>query len=263
MNELKVIKEQEVLGKEFKIYGTVESPLFLAKDVATLLGNDTTQLKKMLNKVDEDEKVRNNITTLGGIQNTWFLTEQGLYELLMQSRKAIAKQFKKEVKNILKQIRQTGGYIPISAQETNEEFLARAFIIAQETLKKKELLLQQAQETITQKQVVIDNVINDNSLFALGTVGKILKPYCSEMGATKIFKFLRNKSILMNAEGTQRHNLPYDKYNKYFEMKCVQSYVGTYTKTYFNGKGLKWFLDKLAKEGYLTKEQKEEVQNKF
>ena len=66
----------------------------------------------MLDKVDEDEKVRNNITTLGGVQNTWFLTEDGLYEVLMQSRKPIVKEFKKEVKKILKQIRTTGGYVP-------------------------------------------------------------------------------------------------------------------------------------------------------
>ena len=34
MNELQVINEQEVLGKQFKMYGTKEEPLFLAKDVA-------------------------------------------------------------------------------------------------------------------------------------------------------------------------------------------------------------------------------------
>ena len=217
----------------------------------------------MLKTIDEEEKKTSPLHYSGQIRNMWFVTEDGLYEVLMQSRKPIAKQFKKEVKNILKQIRQTGGYIPVKANESDEEFLARALIVAQATLKKKDLLLQQAQETINQKQVVIDNVINDKSLFAIGTVGKILKPYCSEMGANKIFKFLRAKEILMDAEGTQRHNLPYDKYNKYFEMKCVENHFGTHTKTYFNGKGLKWFLNKLAKEGYLTQEQKEEVEKKF
>ena len=40
-----------------------------------------------------------------------FLTEDGIYEVLMQSRKPKAKEFKKEVKKILKSIRKTGGYI--------------------------------------------------------------------------------------------------------------------------------------------------------
>ncbi len=34
MNELKIIDEREVLGKQLRIYGDFENPLFLAKDVA-------------------------------------------------------------------------------------------------------------------------------------------------------------------------------------------------------------------------------------
>ena len=33
-NGLKIIDERELLGKQFKIYGDLENPLFLAKDVA-------------------------------------------------------------------------------------------------------------------------------------------------------------------------------------------------------------------------------------
>ena len=33
-SELKIIDERELLGKQFKIYGDLENPLFLAKDVA-------------------------------------------------------------------------------------------------------------------------------------------------------------------------------------------------------------------------------------
>ncbi|MGG1846180.1 BRO family protein [Bacillus wiedmannii] len=43
-------------------------------------------------------KVRNIISNLVGNQEEWLLTEDGLYEVLMQSRKPIAKIFKKEVK---------------------------------------------------------------------------------------------------------------------------------------------------------------------
>ena len=110
MNELKVLNEQEVLGKQFRVYGTAEEPLFLAKDVAEWLEYDTSSVNKMITTVDDDEKVRKNVPTLGGIQESWFLTENGLYEVLMQSRKTIAKQFKKEVKEILKTIRKHGIY---------------------------------------------------------------------------------------------------------------------------------------------------------
>lgn len=59
---------------------------------------DNKNVSQMLNAVDEEEKGIYNIYTLGGNQNSWFLTEDGLYEVLMQSRKPIAKEFKKEVK---------------------------------------------------------------------------------------------------------------------------------------------------------------------
>lgn len=110
MNELKVLNEQEVLGKQFRVYGTAEEPLFLAKDVAEWIEYDTSSVNKMITNVDDDEKVRKNVPTLGGIQESWCLTENGLYEVLMQSRKPIAKQFKKEVKEILKTIRKHGIY---------------------------------------------------------------------------------------------------------------------------------------------------------
>lgn len=97
-----------LLGKEIDVYGTIDEPLFLAKDVAEWIGHSDVSM--MVKNVEEDEKVTNNVCTLGGSQNAWFLTEDGLYEVLMQSRKPIAKQFKKGVKEILKTIRKTGSY---------------------------------------------------------------------------------------------------------------------------------------------------------
>nr|DAH38177.1 MAG TPA: antirepressor [Caudoviricetes sp.] len=112
MNELKVLNEQEVLGKQFKVYGTAEEPLFLAKDVAEWIEYSVSNVSKMLAAVDDEEKTIRTIVTSGSNYQTeaWFLTEDGLYEVLMQSRKPIAKQFKKEVKEILKTIRKHGIY---------------------------------------------------------------------------------------------------------------------------------------------------------
>lgn len=104
---------REVLGKKFTIYGTKEKPLFLAKDVAEWIGHADTTL--MVNKVDEEEiKLDYILDSSGQRRKATFLTEDGLYEVLMQSRKPIAKAFKKEVKAILKQIRQTGGYVLVN-----------------------------------------------------------------------------------------------------------------------------------------------------
>lgn len=115
-NKLKVIEEREILEKQFRIYGTFEEPLFLAKDVAEWIEHSNPSM--MLNTVDEDEKGIYNVYTPGGNQNLLFLTEDGLYEVLMQSKKPIAKKFKKEVKKILKQIRKTGSYTQAKEQYT-------------------------------------------------------------------------------------------------------------------------------------------------
>lgn len=112
MNKPKILNEQEVLGKQFRVYGTAEEPLFLAKDVAEWIEYSVSNVSKMLAAVDDEEKTIRTISTSGSNYQTeaWFLTEDGLYEILMQSRKPIAKQFKKEVKEILKTIRKHGIY---------------------------------------------------------------------------------------------------------------------------------------------------------
>lgn len=108
MNEIKVINKSMLLGKEIDVYGSVDEPLFLAKDVAEWI--EHTQPSKMVETVEEDEKLMGKIFLSGQNREVWMLTEDGLYEVLMQSRKPIAKQFKKGVKEILKTIRKTGSY---------------------------------------------------------------------------------------------------------------------------------------------------------
>lgn len=101
MNNLQVVEQREILGMEFKIYGDFENPLFLAKDVAIWI--EHSNVTDMISRIDEDEVAKFN---LGGKQGECnFVTEDGLYEILMQSRKPIAKEFKKKVKEILKDLR--------------------------------------------------------------------------------------------------------------------------------------------------------------
>lgn len=113
--KLCVLTEQEVLGEQFTIYGTFDRPLFFAKDVAKRIEHSNVSI--MLSKVDEDEKQLIQIGTLNNAYSAWFLTEDGLYEVLMQSRKPIAKQFKKQVKKILKGLRK--GEIKMSDNTLN------------------------------------------------------------------------------------------------------------------------------------------------
>lgn len=129
MRELIVIDERVVFEKNFRVYGDFENPLFLAKDVAEWIdysknSNRAYNISSMLKTVDEDEKLVSKILISGQNREMWFVTEDGLYEVLMQSTKPIAKEWKKKVKEILKEIRKTGTYTkPLTPAE---QLLAQA-----------------------------------------------------------------------------------------------------------------------------------------
>lgn len=106
--ELSIIGTYEFMGETIAIYNTPEDPLFLAKDVAEWI--EHSRASEMVKSVDNEEKLIQTILASGQRREVWFLTEDGLYEVFMQSRKLKAKKFKKKVKAILKEIRTKGRY---------------------------------------------------------------------------------------------------------------------------------------------------------
>lgn len=95
MRELKVIDERIVLEKEFRIYGTVENPLFLAKDVSNWI--EHTDLSRMVGLVDEDEKLKRTLYVSGQNREVILINESGFYSLILRSEMPKAKQFKRWV----------------------------------------------------------------------------------------------------------------------------------------------------------------------
>ena len=148
-NEIQVLKQTELLGRRLTVYGTPQEPMFFAKDVSEML--ELSNVSDMISRVDEDERSKFNLGRQG---DGWFLTEDGLYEVLMQSRKPIAKQFKKGVKQILKEIRTTGGYIATQVNETPEMIMARALKVADHTIEEHEKRMKAlAEENEAQKRI--------------------------------------------------------------------------------------------------------------
>ncbi|OEK78167.1 BRO-N domain-containing protein [Staphylococcus xylosus] len=79
----------------------------VASDVAKVLGYSvTTNMNRM---IDEDDKGVHIVSTLGGQQKTTILSEFGIYEAILNSRRDEAKEFKKWVKQILKELRHASG----------------------------------------------------------------------------------------------------------------------------------------------------------
>ena len=90
------------------IQGTVENPLFQANQIGKLLG--INNISQAIKDFEEDERSLISNETLGGKQETNFLTESGLYRLLARSRKPIAAIFQKWMINTIKEIRVNGMY---------------------------------------------------------------------------------------------------------------------------------------------------------
>lgn len=226
MEDLKVLDEREVLGKEFKMYGTIENPLFLAKSVAEWIGErDGYTVSR---KVDEDEKVIHTLCVSGQSREMTFLTEDGFYEVLMLSRKPIAKAFKKEVKQILKQIRMTGGYIPTTQEDDEEIIMAKAFLIAQRTIEKKNKLI----EEMTPRVNWFDKFMSSEGLYTSTQVAKVL-----HISSAKKLNTMLNEEKVIFRQG--KNWLPYVSTDKsWYKLIVGSSENHSYSQLKFTPKGI-------------------------
>lgn len=220
MNEISIINKSTLLGREIDVYGSAENPLFKAKDVAGWL--DIHNVSDMIKNIDPEEKVLDSIYTLGGAQEAWLVTEDGLYEILMQSRKPIAKQFKKGVKEILKTIRHTGGYIATNGDETDEQIFAKAILIAQEKIKNRDKVIKALQEERQQDAPLVtfaNAIIGSQKSCLIGELAKILTQNGYKIGQNRLFEWLRTNGYL-GSKG-ERYNIPNQQYIEkgIFELK--------------------------------------------
>jgi prophage antirepressor-like protein len=91
------------VSKDIRITGSVNNPLFCLIDVAKHI--DDVNYNRTCEKYDESLKKNIDYNTGKKIQNMGFLTEYGLYEYLLTSPRPKAKEFRRMVFEILKQIR--------------------------------------------------------------------------------------------------------------------------------------------------------------
>lgn len=255
---IQVIKQTELLGHTFTVYGTAENPMFLAKEVAECIDYAKTSKGKfdvsnMVSSVDEEEKLVRTIFVSGQNREVWLLTEDGLYEVLMQSRKPIAKQFKKAVKHILHEVRTQGGYIATKQDDTPEEIMARALTIAQQTLEKREGRIKQLKAENAHKQATIelqeeqlrqaapkvqyvDNVLQSVNTYTSTQIAKEIG-----MDAAKFHKALKERKVMFYQSGTWMLTAKYQG-KGYTKMRTHQftrndGSIGTSSYTVFTEKG--------------------------
>lgn len=240
---LKVVEEKEILGKQIKMYGSIENPYFVASDVAEWLGERDGYT--VARKVDDEEKDTQIVCTLGGNQKTTVLTEDGLYDACMLSRKKIAKPLKKEIKKYLKSIRLTGAAIP---EGREQEMVNYYFSSLSSDLQGQ--IVNELIEKNKELQQFYDDLMNTEGLMQINTVAKELG-----IGEYTLFAYLRGKKVFFYDK--DKVNVPYERFRKEgkFVVKETPCHDGNIRAvTYATKKGLEYIRKILRKDGYYNTE---------
>lgn len=228
-------------------------PWFVAKDVCDILelGNTTNALRAL----DEDEKT--NFTNCNVAQNggraPLIISEPGLYKLVMRSRKPEAKEFQRWVTHeVLPSIRRTGGYIPTSESDSDEDIMARAVLVAQKTIKQKNQQIASQQSRIVElepKARFADAVAASDGTCLVGELAKMLRQNGMDIGQNRLFRLLQADGYL-GKSGSNR-NVPTQRAMELGLFRIKETTVThadghtTVSRTpKVTGKGQRYFIDR-------------------
>ena len=106
MDEL-MIFEDALFGQVRTIMSASNEPLFCLSDVCRAL-----EMKRFrIERLDKDVISNHPLQTAGGLQQVTFINEDGLYDIVLDSRKPKAKKFRKWITSeVVPSIRKTGSY---------------------------------------------------------------------------------------------------------------------------------------------------------
>ena len=187
---------------------------FIGKEVAELLGykNGSRDVNRHVD--EEDRCIFQNYQngTFENIPNrgVTIINESGLYSLILLSKLPSAKAFKHWVtKEVLPSVRKHGGYLKNQEEQSNEEILASAVLVAQRVIREKEKAIEQ----LKPKADYYDQLVNQNLLTNFRNTAKELK-----VPQNKFIAFLLENKYLYRDK--YERLLPYaQKNNGYFEIK--------------------------------------------
>lgn len=257
-------------------------PLFCLADLCKILGlGNPSQVKTTLRK---DGVISNEVSTpiisngidtgKTKIMTLNFITEPNLYKCIFQSRKKEAEQFQDWVcGEVLPSIRKSGGYMVARQDETPEQIMARALMVAKDTIDRQQAALKQSENKNYLLQCQNDALTSMNegqqrhikalmpgATFAkavetsehsilVGELARIIKQNGVEIGQNRLFQWMRDKGYL--CKKGEMYNQPTQKALQMglFELKKTvitkpngDSLVTTTTKV--TGKGQIYFVNK-------------------
>jgi anti-repressor protein len=240
---------------EIRTMGDTTNPLFCLPDVCRALSVDISNVRE---KVRKGWCIKHPLQTNGGIQETTFVNESVLYDIIFSSRKAEAVEFRHWVTDeVLPMIRKTGAYLTKNTAEalasgdiTAQREFIKMYLTTLDDLEKKNQMLQQATTKIEEDKPKVefhDAVHDSTNLMSIQDFGKAVS-----IGEKTLFSALRDMGIFYY---DKRTNLPYQEYINSGYFKVIEgTYKNkrtgetmTYLTTKITGKGQTWLTDKLNK----------------
>lgn len=243
-NALQLFKNDE--------FGTIRTmklgnePWFVAKDVCDILG--IQNVTQATNQLEDFERSMFNIGRQGEAN---IISESGFYTLVLRSRKPIAKPFRLWVtQEVLPQIRKTGGYIPVIEDEPNEVFLARAVKIAQETIEKKDEIIEMQNKRISSLEKTEKDwklLMDASGTFSVNEIAHFIG-----IGEYTLFLILRNLNVLFKNDNND--NIPYEKplhKGKFITVAAIAPDGSSHSQTRVLPDGISYITKLLRKHGYI------------
>lgn len=236
---------------EVRTAGTADAPLFCLADVCKAL-----DLFKgdVIRRLDKGVVSTQPLQTAGGIQQANFVNEDGLYDVILDSRKPEARAFRKWITSeVLPSIRKHGAY---ATPTTIESIIAdpESGIRLLEALKAEREQRRIAEEKVEEqapKVVFADAIVGSKSSCLIGELAKILQQNGIDMGQNRLFRWLRSNHYL-GSHG-EFYNLPNQRYVEQglFEIKknthSENGVMVTTSTTKVTGKGQQYFINHFLK----------------
>ena len=254
MNEIQVFNNPQFGA--VRTAGTADNPMFCLADVCQAIG--ITNARNVKSRLDEEDVHLVDTPTAGGTQQITFVTESGLYDVIIRSDSEQAKPFRKWVTSeVLPSIRKHGMYATEATVENmlNDPENAILMLQAYQRERKERLAAQQQVEKLEQqaiedkpKIIYADAVKGSTSSCLIGELAKMIAQNGYPIGEKRLFQWLRDNHYLCSYG--ERFNQPYQQYIEQglFTMKqnvfSVDGEMRTRNTTKVTGKGQIYFINK-------------------
>lgn len=233
-------------------------PLFCLSDLCDALR--LTNSRKVKGQLDEDVTLSYPLQTSGGVQNATFVTESGMYTVIIRSDSPLAKPMQKWVTSeVLPTIRRHGAYL--TPEKVEEALLDPDTIIRLATQLKAERAKNSQLEACNQHniqqlnkqapKVLFANAVEaSNTSILVGELAKILNQNGVNIGQNRLFEWLRNNGYLISRRGTD-YNMPTQRSMDLglFEIKetaisHADGHVSVSKTSKVKGKGQTYFINR-------------------